>query len=168
MNMKFIRTAMFVTTILAMAATVSLAAPTAEQSFDQLKTLAGQWETKTPNGKTATVSYRVMANGSSVVSEIDAPDDNMISVFHMDKDRLLLTHYCAAGNQPRMQATSSADGKVITFDFIDGTNILPSQGGHMRRLVITMADADHHSEEWVFAGNDGKDMRETFELQRKK
>jgi hypothetical protein len=161
-----LRTAIWVTPILA-AATLCFAAPTAQQTFNQLKALEGNWESKTPDGKMAQISFRVMANGSSLVSEISG-DENMISVIHMDKDRLLLTHYCAAGNQPRMQATASPDGKVITFDFVDGTNILPSQNGHMRRLVITIADADHHSEEWVFAGNDGKDMRENFELQRKK
>jgi hypothetical protein len=67
-----------------------------------------------------------------------------------------------------MQATASPDGKVITFDFVDGTNLLPSQNGHMRRLVITIADANHHTEDWTFAGNDGKEMRERFDLQRKK
>ena len=150
------------------SATLALAAPTAQQSFDQLKALAGQWEGKAANGGTVEVSFRVMANGSSLVSEINSPHDNMISVFHMDGERLLLTHYCGAGNQPRMKATISPDGKAITFDFMDGTNILPSQPGYMRQLVITMPDADHHIEEWVFVVTDGKEMRERFELQRKK
>lgn len=148
--------------------TLTFAAPNAQQSFDQLKSLAGQWETKTPDGKVAEVSYRLLSNGSSVVSEINAPGESMISVFHMDKDRLLLTHYCGAGNQPRMQASASVDGKTLTFDFIDGTNILPSQMGHMRRLVVTMPDANHHTEQWFFATTDGKEMSETFDLTRKK
>src|SRR6185369_329758 len=108
------------------------------------------------------------ANGSSVVSEITGPEDNMISVFNMDKDRLLMTHYCGAGNQPRMVASTSPDGKILTFDFVDGTNIMPSQAGHMRELVVSMPDGDHHREQWVFATTDGKEMKETFELTRKK
>jgi hypothetical protein len=163
--MKVLRIA--VSFLLFTAATTAFAAPNAQQSFDKLKTLAGQWEGKSSKG-IVQVSYRVMANDSSIVSEINAPGDNMISVFHMDKDRLLLTHYCGAGNQPRMQATTSPDGKSITFDFVDGTNIMPSQMGHMRRLIVTMSDANHHLEEWIFATNDGKEMRELFELQRKK
>jgi hypothetical protein len=159
--------AKFATLLFALSMT-AFAAPNAQESFDNLKTLAGEWQTKTSESKTATVSYRVMANGSSVVSEIDAPGDNMISVFHMDKDRLLLTHYCGAGNQPRMQASTSADGKTITFDFVDGTNILPSQMGHMKRLVVTILDANHHTEQWELATNDGKQMAETFDLVRKK
>ena len=146
---------------------VAYAAPNAQESFDQLKSLAGTWEGTTPKGPVQ-VSYRVMANGSSVVSEISGHEDNMISVFNMDKDRLLMTHYCGAGNQPRMVASTSPDGKTLTFDFVDGTNILPSQNGHMGRLIVNMADADHHSELWVFKTNDGKEMKETFELTRKK
>jgi hypothetical protein len=154
--------------LLTVLTTAALAAPSAQQSFDSLKGLAGEWEGKTPQGEHITVSYRVLANGSSLVSEMSGHDDNMISVFHLDKNRLLLTHYCGAGNQPRMQATASPDGKTITFDFVDGTNILPSQMGHMRRLVVTMADANHHSEDWIFAANDGKELQRRFELQRKK
>jgi len=84
----------------------------------------------------------------------------------MDGDRLLLTHYCMAGNQPRMQATISADGKSITFDFVDGTNITNSQPGHMQRVIFTFTDATHHTEEWHFAAP-GKEMVERFELERK-
>jgi hypothetical protein len=146
---------------------VASAAPNAQESFDKLKSLAGTWEGTTAKGAVQ-VSYRVMANGSSVVSEINGPEDNMISVFNMDKDRLLMTHYCGAGNQPRMVASTSSDGKTLTFDFVDGTNILPSQAGHMGRLIVTMSDADHHSELWLFETNDGKEMKERFELTRKK
>ena len=61
----------------------------------------------------------------------------------------------------------SPDGKTITFDFVDGTNILPSQIGHMQKLVVTLADSDHHSERWILKTNDGKEMTENFELERK-
>ena len=155
------------TVLLCTLSVVAFAAPNAQESFDKLKSLAGTWEGMSPKGP-VTVSYRVMANGSSVVSEITGPEDNMISVFNMDKDRLLMTHYCGAGNQPRMVASTSPDGKTLTFDFVDGTNIMPSQAGHMRELVVSMPDGDHHREQWVFATTDGKQMKETFELTRKK
>ncbi len=162
--MKSIR--MTLAVLLALTAS-AFAAPNAQQSFDQLKNLAGNWEGKASDGRSVDVSFRVMANGSSLISEISGPGDNMVSVIHLDKERLLLTHYCGAGNQPRMSATASPDGKTITFDFVDGTNILPTQVGHMQRLVVTITDADHHSERWILKTNDGKEMTENFELQRK-
>jgi hypothetical protein len=147
----------------------AFAAPDAQQSFDQIKALAGNWEGKGADGSAVQVSFKVMGNGSSVVSEINSHKhgDNLVSVFHLDKDRLLITHYCGAGNQPRMQATTSPDGKTITFNFVDGTNILPSQIGYMQKLVVSIADADHHSEKWILKTTDGKEMTENFELERK-
>jgi len=147
----------------------AFAAPNAQDSFDQIKTLVGNWQGKGSDGSPVEVSFKVMGNGSSVVSEINSHkhSDNMVSVFHMDGDRLLITHYCGAGNQPRMQATTSPDGKTITFNFIDATNILPSQIGHMQKLIVNIGDSDHHSEKWVLKTTDGKEMTENFELERK-
>jgi len=101
------------------------------------------------------------------MSEILAPNEDMISMFHLDgPKRLLLTHYCAAGNQPRMQASVSPDGKTITFNFVDATNLESPDAGHMQRLVLTVLDDNHHTEEWTFADH-GKEHREVFDLRRK-
>ena len=43
----------------------------------------------------------------------------MISMIHLDRDRLLLTHYCPAGDQPPMKASVSPECKTIMFDFVD-------------------------------------------------
>ena len=144
---------------------LAFAASDGSQAFDQLKSLAGSWSGKIPDGHTVEVSNRLTSGGSVLMSEIMGHED-MITMFHMDGDRLLMTHYCAAGNQPRMVGTLSPDGKTITFTFLDATNLLPSQGGHMERVVFTLIDANHHTEEWQFVGNDGQKHREMFDLQR--
>jgi hypothetical protein len=87
-------------------------------------------------------------------------------MIHMDGGRLLLTHYCAAGNQPRMQASASPDGKTITFNFLDATNLASPEAGHMHRVVFTFVDASHHIEQWQFTDH-GKQIVERFELQKK-
>jgi hypothetical protein len=92
--------------------------------------------------------------------------EDMISMFNLDGDRVLLTHYCAAGNQPRMVASASPDGKTITFTFLDVTNLAAPDAGHMTRMVLSMPDANHHTEEWVFDDH-GKEMKEVFDLRRK-
>jgi len=81
---------------------------------------------------------------------------------------LLLTHYCDAGNQPRMLATISPDGKTITFNFLDATNLQSSQGGHMQSAVFNFIDSEHHTETWNFAMADGKQMGGLLELKRTK
>jgi hypothetical protein len=151
--------------ILALAATSGVA-QSAHKSFDVFKSLTGQWSgTSTEVKGPVSVSFRVASAGSAVMQEIN--HEMMISMIHLDGDRLLLTHYCAAGNQPRMKATTSPDGKSVTFDFLDATNVKPEQPGVMQRVVFTFIDANHHTEQWTSRKN-GKDESTTFDLHRKK
>jgi hypothetical protein len=151
--------------VFVLAATVALAQSDAHKTFDQLKALNGSWEGKAANGQPVKVVFRPTAGGSALMSEILGEED-MISMFHMDNNRLLMTHYCGAGNQPRMVASASPDGKTITFNFVDATNLATPKSGHMDHLVITIPDADHHIEDWTFV-QDGKEMKEHFDLARK-
>jgi hypothetical protein len=160
--MKSIRKALSLVLLLGATAL----AQDAQKTFDQLKTLNGTWEGKAGNGHDVKVSYRPTAGGSALMSEIMGEED-MISMFHLDNNRVLMTHYCGAGNQPRMQASMSPDGKTITFTFVDATNLATPKSGHMDHLVITIPDADHHTEDWTFK-QDGKEMKEHFELARAK
>ena len=151
-----------------LAASAVVAQSDAQKSFDQLKSLAGAWEGKNSQGEPLQVSFKVTSGGSAVMSEIAGHGkDNMITMFHLDgPNKLVLTHYCGAGNQPRMQASSSPDGKTITFNFLDATNLASPDAGHMHRVAITVLDANHHTEEWSFADH-GKEMKELFDLRRK-
>ncbi len=161
--MKIFRIA--VASLVVLWAVAALAQSDSRASFEKVKSLEGTWVGKSAKGPIE-VSFRTTSGGSAVMSEIRAADEDMISMFHLDGDRLLMTHYCAAGNQPRMQATASPDGKTFTFDFIDGTN-LTLAAGHMQRMVLTILDESHHSEDWTFLQPDGKEHREHFDLQRK-
>ncbi len=145
----------------------ALAQTAAQKSFDQLKTLEGSWEGKNPQGMLIAVSFRSVSGGSALMSEIHGhAAEDMISMVHLDgPNRLMLTHYCGAGNQPRMVATVSPDGKTTTFDFVDATNLATPDAGHMQRVVFTLADANHHTEEWTFADH-GKEMKEFYDLHR--
>lgn len=139
----------------------------AQRAFAAIKSMPGAWEGKAADGRPIHVDFKVTGGGSAVMSEILVPNEDMISMFHMDgPNRLLLTHYCAAGNQPRMQASVSPDGKTITFNYVDATNLATTDAGHMQRMVLTLVDDNHHTEEWTFLDH-GKEMKETFDLRRK-
>jgi hypothetical protein len=138
----------------------------AQQSFEQLKTLAGEWEGKNSEGMPLRVSFEDTAGGTALMSQIRGHGpQNMVSMIHMDGSRLVMTHYCSAGNQPRMAATASPDGKTITFAFFDATNLATPDSGHMQRLVIAVVDSNHHTEDWTFSDH-GKEMKEFFDLHR--
>jgi hypothetical protein len=166
--MKTTRTA--VLSVLLLSGLNLLAQSPPQKSFDLVKSLAGSWEGQNQMGDPIQVSYRLTAGGSAVMSEIlsqmQGKHEDMISMIHMDGDRLLLTHYCAAGNQPRMQATLSPDGKSITFDFVDATNLAARDTPHMRSVIFKFVDSNHHIEEWHFQAP-GKEIVERFDLQKK-
>ena len=137
----------------------------AASGFATLKNLAGQWETKGPDGNPTVVTWTAVSAGSAMMEEM--PHKNMVTMYHLDNDRLLMTHYCSAGNQPRMQAEVSPDGKTITFNFLDATNLASPVDGHMHRMVLAVRDKDHFSEQWFFSQG-GKDVHtETFQYARK-
>jgi len=149
----------------ALAATSAFAQTDAQKAFNSIKNMPGIWEGKMSNGQVAQVSFKVTAGGSAVMSEILGKED-MITMFHLDgPQRLLMTHYCGAGNQPRMQARLSPDGKTISFNFIDATNLATPDAGHMQRMVLTLLDENHHTEEWTFLDH-GKETKEVFDLHR--
>jgi len=137
-----------------------------QKAFDAIKSMPGTWQGKNQNGEDVRVDFKVTSGGSAVMSEIQGKED-MVSMIHMDgPNRLVLTHYCTAGNQPRMQASVSPDGKTITFTYFDATNLATPDAGHMQRMVLTLIDDNHHTEEWIFSGG-GKEMKQFFDLRRK-
>jgi len=145
----------------AFADTKPAAAPApspAKQSFEQLKALAGNWEGKistqppTPDidGKTMEVTLRVTSMGNALMHEMrsEGRPDDPITMVYMDGDDLVLTHYCDAGNRPRMKATPTTDGKSVEFEFLDVAG--STKYGHMHHAVFTPVDANHHTEDWTF------------------
>ena len=142
-----------------------VSAPNAKASFENLKSLAGQWDAKDPSGKQQTITWKVVSGGSVLMESMQ--EESMVTMYHVDNNRLLLTHYCAAQNQPRMQATVSDGGKTFTFDFIDATNLASPNDGHMRKLVLTIQDKDHFTEQWFFAQKGKAEDHGVFQLTRK-
>ena len=152
-----------------------VAVPTQAQSkaqagFDRLKTLVGEWEGIAGKGETAAVSYRLVSNGSALEETLRVgKDETMITMYHLDGDRLMVTHYCAAGNQPRMVATPDpGNPNVIAFNFLDATNLSSPDAGHMRSLVVTLVDKDHFTQRWTWREKGKEDKWDLFKLSRKK
>jgi len=92
--------------------------------------------------------------------------DHPVTMFYLDQGKLMLTHFCDAGNRPRMAAKVSEDGKRIEFDFVDVAG--PTKFGHMYHAVINIIDANHHTEEWTFKLPGDKTMGGHMDLQRVK
>lgn len=183
--MKPIRLIMSLATMFCSGLAFAQSAPTeAQKAFTQLKSLAGVWDASVTldppaplsaedQGRIPTqVSLRVTSRGNALVHEMYQPSklddpahfDHPVTLLYLDGDRLLLTHYCDAGNRPRMAAKNSADGKTLEFDFVDVAG--GTTRGHMHHAVFTLIDANHHTEDWSYMLPGDKTVRAHFDLKR--
>jgi len=141
------------------------ASPAASAGYDKIKSLAGVWEAKGPDGSQVTATYKLVAGGTAVEETLS--HGNMVTVYHLDGDSILLTHYCMGDNQPRMRATGlSADGKLLDFKFVDATNLAQPTASHMHALKMTFVDTDHLTQEWINS-SEGKEEPMVIPFTRK-
>jgi hypothetical protein len=142
-------------------------------ALTKLGALAGDWTgmlewsgARTGTG-TLKASYYVTGNGSAVVENlIMGGVPMMTSVYHADGEDLRMTHYCAAKNQPRLKATRIDTAKgIYDFAFVDATNMMSSDAGHVHRVELRLKDANHIVLTFVFEAA-GAQSRERIELNR--
>jgi hypothetical protein len=147
----------------------------AEAQFEHIKSLEGEWSGRAIHGQAEVqrvdVNYKVTAGGSAVVETLfPNTDHEMVTVYHMDGDHLVLTHYCVMGNQPRMVATPFAapvsGPLVIDFDYAGGTNMGDKNAAHMHSAEIEFLGKDHIETKWKMYKDDKEVNEAAFDLVR--
>lgn len=108
----------------------------AESAFEFLKSMNGTWQRTGGSHDYGTKSpistFRVSGAGSSIIETIFPNDPSeMITVYHMDGNDLLLTHYCALHNAPVMKFQKTSQPGEIKFVFNGGTNFNPKVDMHV-------------------------------------
>jgi len=142
--------------------------------FERLKKMAGTWveADKDGNPTDKVVSIVKVTAGGSAVQETIFPGQpmEMLSVYHLDKGDLLMTHYCMLGNQPKMKADPKSPKDQIRFLFAGGTNFDPAKDMHMHEGTLKFIDDDHvefSGAAWV-NGKPAEDHCTTMKLVRQK
>jgi hypothetical protein len=137
-------------------------------AFGRLKTLVGNWDGKSQDGKPVHISYQLFSDDSALLETIDhGGRAQMLIVYHLDGNQLMLTHYCMAHNQPRMRLELPvATTKVLSFSFLDATGISTPSAGHMHRLVISFEDDRHMTQKWTWVEN-GEEQPQVFRFERR-
>lgn len=148
-------------------------AAVAKAQFERLKSLAGEWSGTFGEGAEAgpgETRFRLTAGGSVVEETLfSGTPHEMVTMYHLDGGSLVLTHYCAAQNQPRMVARSSAadrDSKTIRFDFASLGNGDAAKDGHMHQAEMTI-DGDSLKTAWTFFVEGKPAEVAKFDLRRK-
>jgi hypothetical protein len=121
-----------------------------QAAFDRLKSLAGHWKGHhtTPNGPEMSVEYSLTGNGTALTERLFAGTPHeMLSVYYMERGELVLTHYCAMGNQPRMRLVAGGKDGELRFDFVGGANLDAAttthiHGGRITTPALDRFDAD--------------------------
>ena len=129
------------------------------KEYERMKQLIGVWEGTSNMGKEGQkvrVEYRTTAGGSAIVETLfPGTPEEMISVYHDNKGKLSMTHYCMLQNQPSMKL-QKASGDTLAFVFSKGGGIDPKQDAHMHALTISFVDKDHIVQNWTLF-EDGKE-----------
>jgi hypothetical protein len=138
----------------------------AKAAFAKLKKLKGTWdvkfeasgevakakaeEHKDEHGSKPSVIFKLTGAGSALVeTQFPGAAHEMVSVYHLDGDELQMTHYCAAGNQPRLKLDrthSRPDHLVFAFD--GGTNLDPKKDMHIHGLEVTFHEDGRVTSAW--------------------
>jgi hypothetical protein len=140
--------------------------------FERFKKMAGHWEGQSTAGWEGTTETRVIARGSVVMNISrfnDEPEEGMATMLFMDGDRLLLTHYCEAGNQPTLVASGiDQAGNSVEFLFLNATNLPSRDKGHMDHVIYTFQDDTHFTSRWTWYSKGKETWLEEITYQKTK
>ena len=173
-----LRCFLYLTTLISLLATGAAFAGEAQRAVDakaaleMLKSLDGRWagegSAEESHAGEFSHQFRRSANDTVVMETMFAGSDHeMINMYHLDGEDLVLTHYCAAGNQPHMKLDrGNASATELRFDFAGGTNLDPAEDEHIHAAKIIFVDGDHITSSWTgYQGGTEAGVTE-FELSR--
>ena len=140
----------------------------AQRAFQQLQTLAGDWDGQDDAGHAVKTTFALAVSNTALLETLKMPDGyEMLTVYSVDQNTIALLHYCPTNNQPQMRAIPP-DGAVrnLTFEFQRAGNLANLDIGHERKLVIQFQDRDHITERWTWHQN-GRDQDSVYRFARK-
>ena len=89
-----------------------------------------------------------------------------ITIFTIDGDHLIATHYCSAKNQPQTATAAIADAqKSLTFSLVRLTRLKSPDAFHNTGLTVIQEDNDHLTQEWLYQAK-GKTGKNVFHFTR--
>ena len=141
-------------------------------AFERLKGLTGEWAgtVTSKEGPPAQVRYELISGKSAVMETLfPGTDHEMRSIYHMDGSDLVMTHYCAMGNQPRMKLEVAASTlSELVFKFTGGSNLDPARDAHVHDGKIMLRSADQLEAEWAVYQGGAPSGSNRFFLSRRK
>ena len=114
----------------------------ADMQFKKMTTMIGEW--KTQNHPALRIIFEPTAGGSVIVERWMVGERmHSMTVYHLDGEALMATHYCPQGNQPRLKMESGSTENHISFDFHDATNLKSVEQSHQHTLSFDFSKTEH-------------------------
>ena len=136
--------------------------------FEAVAALEGRWTGEAPDGTDGVTEFSV-TSGGSVIRETMNPgtDFEMTNMYALDGNGLVMTHYCAAGNQPHMRATAMEAGSIV-FEPIGVSDLKATDEYYMGGMTLEMKGPDHIIQHWTgyVAGEAQEDGVMSIEMKR--
>ncbi len=125
--------------------------------FMSLKHLVGDWSGIDEDGHLARVNYRLTANQSALVEDWTFYNDaEALTIYHMDKETLMATHYCPIGNQPRLDLNARRADGTLFFECVSATHLESFDHPHEHAFNLKIhADGTLYREE-TYMEKDGQ------------
>src|SRR5881227_639208 len=137
--------------LLLVAASLPADKTKSEEAFDRLATLKGEWRGEQEGVKISLI-YTLTANGSALMEEFRPQSGAvMITMFTVDGDHLIATHFCSAKNQPEMVTSPITEvDKPLAFSLARVTGLKSPDDWHNTGLTLFQEDNDHLIQEWTY------------------
>lgn len=111
----------------------------AQKVFDTISQLSGEWEGTYSSGNNHKVSYKLISKGTVLVETWKmSPTRESMTLYTVDGDRLLASHLCPQGNQPRLIFIEKDSDDKFQFLFLDGTNLQDPNGSHQHAFWLRL------------------------------
>lgn len=136
-------------------------------TFEQLKTLAGNWEMvdKADPSKTGIINYAVTANGSAIVETMfKGTPMEMLNVYSENSDgQVEFVHYCSLGNHPQMRLESANNNK---FNFSGLSNVSNGKAITMDQFTLQIHNPNSITQTWISSQGKKRVDETVFQLKR--
>lgn len=124
----------------AMAAPEQRASEPAAAGFAKIKELVGVWRQADKPESPLRIRFSLTAGGTVVVEEwLRGDQPHSLTLYHRDNGRLMATHYCPQGNQPRLALTPANAPSVLRFAFQDATDLDVARESHLTALGFDLS-----------------------------
>lgn len=145
---------------------LSQEAARSDATFKQLTSLVGDW-VGVYEGTPIKVQYTLTADGSALMLvEQPGDPDAMITMFTVDGDHVVATHYCSAHNQPRMTTIGPGDlAHGVVFSLMGVTGLKTPDDWHNTGLTVRR-DENQLIHQWTYQYN-GRIGTRVFRFERK-